>query len=238
MTPVSATSFDSSICAPLPLTRPPPWMNTCTGRLSRAVVPAGRHTLMTRQSSVSLRGPFVLGRTGHGFPNWVTSRTPVHVAADCGGHHRNAPVGAAAYGMPRKRSPPPVTAPRTAPRSVTTVGDVSADAVAAGNPIAVKRASGKAEHATARVLPFICASPLLRDLRRKAIKKLCCTAVPIRAVHRGRAFSKERRVHCECQQGERIPTVGRFARVTSSDRRAYGRNMHLDWRRADVQEEG
>jgi hypothetical protein len=52
--------------------------------------------LTTRQFSVSLRGPFVLGSTGQGFPKRVARRTPCQAGARLGAFHRNAPVGGAA----------------------------------------------------------------------------------------------------------------------------------------------
>ena len=45
---------------------------------------------------------------------------PFHAIAGCGSCQRSAPVGGAAYGMPRKAATPSDTAPRTAPLSVCT----------------------------------------------------------------------------------------------------------------------
>src|SRR5690348_5254107 len=107
----------------LPLTRPPPWMNTYTGRLSPALSPVGRWTLTNRQSSASVRGPLVLAAAAQRLPYAVAGTTPDHGAAGRGGRQRSAPVGGAAYRMPRKLSTPSARAPRTAPLSVRTTSE-------------------------------------------------------------------------------------------------------------------
>jgi hypothetical protein len=102
-------------------------MKTWTGSLDLAVVPAGRHTLTTKQSSDSLRGTLVPAWAQSG-PKLAASRTPVQAGAGCGDCQRRAPEGSAAYGTPRKRSTPPEVAPRTAPASVVMTGRSVAEA--------------------------------------------------------------------------------------------------------------
>src|SRR5580692_1974303 len=55
-------------------------------------------------------------------PNAVASRTPGQRAAGCGGCHRSAPTGGAAYGRPRNSSAAPLAVPRTKPLAVTATG--------------------------------------------------------------------------------------------------------------------
>src|SRR5215213_3750100 len=111
----------------LPLTRPPPWMNTKTGRRAPAGRPLGRRMLRNRQFSFPVSAPLP-PRTGQLLPYRVASRTPGQAAAGWGGAQRRVPTGGAAYGMPKKLSMPPPVVPRTAPRSVVTTGRVTAAA--------------------------------------------------------------------------------------------------------------
>src|SRR5882724_6042427 len=78
-----------------------------------------------RQSSLIGRSrPAIsaFGGCGHTGPKLFATRTPAHGSGGWGGRQRNAPTGAAAYGMPRKtvseRSRPAM--PSTSPDSVST----------------------------------------------------------------------------------------------------------------------
>src|SRR5580658_2559705 len=84
--------------------------------------PLGVKTLRNRQSSEVLawpKGPASCGQWG---ANCVAARTPDQLAAGCGGCHRSAPTGGAAYGMPRNSLTAPLATPRTAPFAVATTG--------------------------------------------------------------------------------------------------------------------
>ena len=105
-TPLARTSSAASACLELPFIRPPPWMNTYTGRPASGAVPAGRCTFTTKQSSVSERGPLSPSVAGHGLPNAVAGRTRSTAGPGRGGAQRRSPTGGAAYGMPRKLSTP------------------------------------------------------------------------------------------------------------------------------------
>src|ERR1700729_2034930 len=101
-------------------------MNTSTGW---GPSPGGDHTFTVRQSSeVSGRGPWAHsenGRAGWGQtgPAPATSRSPDHGSGGRGAVKRCSPAVQAAYGMPRKaRTPWWVSAPRTRPVVVATVG--------------------------------------------------------------------------------------------------------------------
>jgi hypothetical protein len=68
----------------------------------------GVKTFRKRQSSDILAWPKGDGGCGQCGANWVASRTPGQLAAGCGGRHRSAPTGGAAYGMPRNSSTAPL----------------------------------------------------------------------------------------------------------------------------------
>src|SRR5262245_36523739 len=83
---------------------------------------SGVHTLTVRQSSserVSVVVPpaVICGRT---FAGMVASRGVVHAVTGCGGFQRFAPVGGAAYGIPRKARAVRTLVPRTTPFGVVT----------------------------------------------------------------------------------------------------------------------
>ena len=85
----------------LPLTKPPPWIHTITGRLSPCCPRAGVQTLSVRQFSLvglPTRGlrPVSCMHCG---PGLVASSIPDHRAAGRGNCHRSGPTGGAAYGM-------------------------------------------------------------------------------------------------------------------------------------------
>src|ERR1700750_1867576 len=86
----------------LPVTKPPPWIHTITGRLSAPRPRAGVQTLRVRQFSLVGLPTCGLGPVScmHCGPGLVASSVPDHFAAGCGGCHRNGPTGGAAYGMP------------------------------------------------------------------------------------------------------------------------------------------
>src|SRR5687767_8109754 len=93
-----------------------------TGRGAPAVC---AHTLIDRQSSLRCAAPLGSapvgdGDCGHAGPNVVAARTADHDGGAAGGANRRAPIGAAAYGMPRKIARSPMTAPRTGPDWVET----------------------------------------------------------------------------------------------------------------------
>ncbi len=87
---------------------------------------AGVHTDRVRQSSLSAALLNTMSGKGlvwmHRSPKAVARRTPVHETAGCGGAHRSAPTGGAAYGMPRNvRIPGSVpVAPSTTPVLIRT----------------------------------------------------------------------------------------------------------------------
>jgi hypothetical protein len=66
-----------------------------------------------------------------GEPKLVASRTPLHAPAGAGGRKRRAPVGGAAYGIPRHSSADPVEIPSSAPLGVSTIGPVARAGAAA-----------------------------------------------------------------------------------------------------------
>src|SRR4029077_10153796 len=86
----------------LPVTKPPPWIHTITGRLSAPRPRAGVQTLRVRQFSLVGLRTWGLGPVSgsHAGPGLVGSSVPDHFAAGRGGCHRNGPTGGAAYGMP------------------------------------------------------------------------------------------------------------------------------------------
>src|SRR5882757_11401059 len=89
--------------------------------------------------------------TGWCGANWVASRTPGQLAAGCGGRHRSAPTGGAAYGMPRNSSAAPLARPRTAPLAVPTTGPLAL--AAAGPPRVLALTAGAAATRAPRVTP-------------------------------------------------------------------------------------
>src|SRR5690606_37903294 len=108
-----------------PPVKPPPWIHTITGKSAPGSAPAGFHKLRYRQSSEepSDTDP---GAPPHPAwaqvgPNSLPSRTPSQAATGCGGRHRNAPTGGAAYGLPLKLETSPPVVPPTIPEAVRTV---------------------------------------------------------------------------------------------------------------------
>src|SRR6476620_2318185 len=97
-----------------------------TGRL-RADASAGRQTFKYKQSS---DGGFGAGAAPGGGPpnrpciqsagNSVAWRTPVHLAAGCGGRQRSSPTGGAANGTPLKETTPSTASPCSSPLSIFT----------------------------------------------------------------------------------------------------------------------
>src|SRR5580704_10331754 len=85
----------------------------------------GVKTFRKRQSSDVLAWPKGDADCAQCGANWVASRTPDQLAAGCGGCHRRAPTGGAAYGMPRNSSAAPLARPRTAPLAVPTTGPLA-----------------------------------------------------------------------------------------------------------------
>src|SRR3954449_10364507 len=74
---------------PAPLTQPPPWNQTSTGRLRSVLV--GVHTLRYRQSSFQLAGLPGRQKTAactHSLPGLVASRTSFDGVTDCGAFQR------------------------------------------------------------------------------------------------------------------------------------------------------
>src|ERR1700729_527158 len=84
-------------------------------------------------------------------PNAVASRTPAQLAAGCGGCHRSAPTGGAAYGMPRNSSTAPLATPRTAPLAVPTTGPLELAAACPRRVLALT--AGAAATRAPRVTP-------------------------------------------------------------------------------------
>ena len=132
---------------------PPPWIQTITGSFAPGVALAGRQTFRNRQSSEDAGGAGAPGAGGgpnrpcmQSAPNSAAWRTPVHVAAGCGGRHRRSPTGGAAKGMPLKDATPSSTTPCRSPLSTRTTGGVGegaapCDDAAAPAPIAHRPAN-------------------------------------------------------------------------------------------------
>src|SRR3954447_27068529 len=117
---------EASSC-PQPNVFDPPWRCTITGRCEEPVAASGAKTLRKRQfsfPSVDATPPSGVKSEGcrHGDPKLAALRTPLHEPARAGGRKRRAPIGAAAYGMPRHSRPDDVVTPSIAPLVVTTIG--------------------------------------------------------------------------------------------------------------------
>src|SRR5215831_16792462 len=113
-----------------PAAKPPPWIQTMTGRRRPGSPGAGVKTLTFSVSSPGTHGSGNLGsrpssRRWGVAPGWVASRTPLHGCGGCGAANRRTPTGAAAYGIPRKTAPPLFQVPRTSPPLVVTTGSVT-----------------------------------------------------------------------------------------------------------------
>src|SRR6202044_291398 len=93
-----------------------------TGSCDRGFWLPGVKTFRKRQFSDVLACPKGDAGCGQCGANLVASRTPDQLAAGCGGRHRSAPTGGAAYGMPRNSSTAPLATPRTAPLAVPATG--------------------------------------------------------------------------------------------------------------------
>src|SRR5580693_561976 len=93
-----------------------------TGLRERGFWLPGVKTFRKRQSSDVLACPKGDAGCGQCGANLVASRTPAQLAAGCGGRHRSAPTGGAAYGMPRNSSTVPLATPRTGPLAVPATG--------------------------------------------------------------------------------------------------------------------
>src|SRR3984957_7876336 len=93
-----------------------------TGSCDRGFWLPGVKTFRKRQFSDVLACPKGDAGCGQCGANLVASRTPDQLAVGCGGRHRSAPTGGAAYGMPRNSSTAPLATPRTAPLAVPTTG--------------------------------------------------------------------------------------------------------------------
>jgi hypothetical protein len=105
----------------------PPWIQTITGRRSRAGAPAGAavHTLSVRQSSLVFAAHSPPGtRCGHAGPAAVAARSPAHGATGCGGRQRRSPTGGVANGTPRNTRTPAAESsrPTSVPASTVTRG--------------------------------------------------------------------------------------------------------------------
>src|SRR5215470_9289156 len=109
---------------------------------------AGRYTFRNRQSSDVLACPNGDADCGQCGANEVAGRIPDQCAAGCGGAQRSAPVGGAAYGMPRNSSAAPAALPRTGPVPVTATGPPLAVCAATSVPVATPPLDAAAvEHA-------------------------------------------------------------------------------------------
>ena len=88
------------------MTKPPPWIQTRTGR--PAPSSPGVQTFSVRQSSSigptskGSAGPSALELCQADDPKRVASRRPDQGGSGAGGRKRRGPTGGAAYGMPRK----------------------------------------------------------------------------------------------------------------------------------------
>ena len=111
------------------MTKAPPWIQTITGSFAPAAA-RGAQTLRVRQSSeVGPGSPAWSSETerscGHALPNSTARRTPAQGAAGSGACQRKSPIGAAAYGMPRKIAIVSLATPSTAPAAVVTRGTLT-----------------------------------------------------------------------------------------------------------------
>src|SRR6516164_5891202 len=122
----SATSGAGSKSSLSPVTSAPPWIHTMTGKCEPACWWLGVKTFRNRQSSDVLAWPKGDADCGQCGANCVASRTPDQLAAGCGGCHRSAPTGGAAYGIPRNSLTAPLARPRTAPLAVPVTGPPAA----------------------------------------------------------------------------------------------------------------
>src|SRR5580693_854034 len=99
----------------------------------------GVKTFRNRQFSEVLASPKGPANCGQCGANWVAARMPDQPAAGCGGCHRNAPTGGAAYGMPRNSWTAPLARPRTAPLAVIATGPLAVVVLALTAGAAVTR---------------------------------------------------------------------------------------------------
>src|SRR5271165_4531464 len=125
---------------PSPPVNPPPWIHTMTGKPPRPVT-AGVYTFRYRQFSdvlVVITPVATLPVWAQAGPIRSAFLMPFHRGAGCGGRHRRAPAGGAAYGMPKNSRTLRAYSPRTAPLSVRTTSGAgrAAAAAAAGRPAA------------------------------------------------------------------------------------------------------
>src|SRR5215469_6839577 len=152
--PVVASSELSAL--PFPMTKPPPWMCTRTGRFAPAAVPCGAQTLRYRQFSVPPVGNPGTGNCWtHSLPNEVACSVVVQGAGGCGGCQRSAPTGGAAYGMPSHWTTPPLTMPHTGPAAVVTVVPAAQGTVASAaraEAAVCAAVAGRAEAVACRML--------------------------------------------------------------------------------------
>src|SRR6516164_3494064 len=160
----SATSGAGSKSLLSPVTSAPPWIHTMTGKCEPACWWRGVKTFRNRQSSDVLAWPKGDGGCGQCGANCVASRTPDQRLAGCGGCHRSAPTGGAAYGMPRNSLTAPFARPRTGPLVVSTTGP----AAAACPPVVLALTAGAAATTAPRVTPAaasrVCARHPVQDL--------------------------------------------------------------------------
>src|SRR6516225_3178295 len=147
----SATSGAGSKSLLSPVTIPPPWIHTMTGKCEPACWWLGVKTFRYRQSSDMLAWPNSVAGCGQCGANRVASRTPDQLAPGCGGCHRSAPTGGAAYGMPRNSSTAPLARPRTGPLVVPTTGPLPL--AAACPPRVLTLTAGAAATRAPRVSP-------------------------------------------------------------------------------------
>src|SRR5215472_8917570 len=100
-------------------------------------------TFRNRQSSDVLARPKGDGGCGQCGANCVASRTPDQLAGGCGGCHRNAPTGGAAYGRPRNSSTAPTVSPRTGPLAVPVTGPPEPAAACLARVFALAKAAAR-----------------------------------------------------------------------------------------------
>src|SRR6516165_10731665 len=108
-----------------------------TGKCEPACMWLGVKTFRKRQSSDVLAWPKGVASCGQCGANCVASRTPDQLAAGCGGCHRSAPTGGAAYGIPRNSLTAPLARPRTGPLAVPATGPLALAAARAPKALAL-----------------------------------------------------------------------------------------------------
>ncbi len=114
-----------------PAKKPPPWIQTSTGRAASVSPGTGVKTFTFSVASPGTDGSGMSVTPGSPRcavgPNSSASRTPVHGSAGSGAANRSGPTGGFANGMPRNAAEPPAPgSPRQRPRTLPVTVSASA----------------------------------------------------------------------------------------------------------------